>query len=199
MGDLREEYARQVRRSGAARATRWHLRQSAGIAMRYGVARLLRRKPPVRWIAIAEHDTDGRWWTGLTRDALYAWRSVAQRPALSVVVVVTLAVALAANSTTYSLLDAFVLRPYRFAGVDRLMVVTTMAPDDTFVDRENVSAADLREWSARDIRGAVVDVPVVGREPVGSGYSRRRGRLLRVARLLLAAGVAAGARPRVSR
>ena len=68
MGDLREEYARQLRRSGAARATRWHLRQSAGIAMRYGVARLLRRKPPVRWIAIAEHDTDGRWWTGLTRD-----------------------------------------------------------------------------------------------------------------------------------
>ncbi len=149
MGDLREEYTRQVRRLGAARATRWHLRQSAGIAMRYGLARVLRRKPPVRWIAIAEHDTDGRWWTGLTRDALYAWRSVAQRPALASVVVITLAVALASNSTTYSLMDALVLRPYRFAGVDRLLVVTTAAPDDSFIDRDNSSPADFREWRER--------------------------------------------------
>ena len=34
--------------------------------------------------------------------------------------IVTLALALAANSTTFSLMDALVLRPYRFAGVDRL-------------------------------------------------------------------------------
>jgi putative ABC transport system permease protein len=149
MGDLREEYARQVRRLGAARATRWHLRQSAGIAMRYGVARLLRRKPPVRWIALAEYDTDARWWSGLTRDLLYAWRSVTQRPSLAAVVVLTLAVALAANSTTFSLLDALVLRPYRFEGVDRLLVVTTRSPDDTFFDRENTAAADFREWKAR--------------------------------------------------
>ena len=149
MGDLREEYARQARRLGAARATRWHLRQSAGIAMRYGMARLLRRKPPVRWIALAEHDTDGRWWSGLNRDFRYAWRSIMQRPALSAVVVLTLAIALAANSTTYSLLDALALRPFRFAGVDRLLVVTTMAPDETFVDRINVTAADFREWPQR--------------------------------------------------
>ena len=47
-GDLREEHARQVRRVGLERARRWHLRQSAGIAVRYGMARLLRRKPPAR-------------------------------------------------------------------------------------------------------------------------------------------------------
>ena len=148
-GDLREEHTRQVRRVGLERATRWHLRQSAGIAARYGVARLLRRKPPVRWIAIAEYDTDGRWWSGMTRDFLYAWRSLAQRPALAAVVVITLAVALAANSTTFSLMDALVLRPYRFDGVDRLLVVTTRAPEDTFFDRENSAAADFREWKAR--------------------------------------------------
>ena len=148
-GDLREERARQVRRLGAAGATRWHFRQSLGIAMRYGAARLLRRKPPVRWIAIAEYDTEPRWWTGLSRDILYAWRSIAQRPALSAVVVFTLAVALAANSTTFSLMDALVLRPYRFEGVDRLLVVTTRGPEDTFFDREDSAAADFREWKAR--------------------------------------------------
>ena len=150
VGDLREEHARQLRRMGRARAARWHLRQSLGITMRYGWARLLRRQPPVRWISIAADDaTDGPWYSGLNRDFLYAWRSIAQRPALAAVVVTTLAVALAANSTTFSMLDALVLRPYRFDGVDRLLVVTTMAPDDSFVDRENVSAADFREWKNR--------------------------------------------------
>jgi putative ABC transport system permease protein len=149
LGDLREEHARRVRRVGAARATRWHLRQSLGIAVRYGVFKLLRRKPPVRWIAIAEHDTDGRWWSGINRDFRYAWRSIMQRPALSAVVVLTLALALAANSTTFSLMDALVLRPYRFAGVERLLVVTTMAAEDRFVDRINVTAADFREWRER--------------------------------------------------
>ena len=149
LGDLREEHSRQVRRVGAARARRWHLRQSAGIAVRYGFARLLRRKPPTRWITVAEHDTNSAWWSGLNRDFLYAWRSIMQRPALSAVVVLTLAVALAANSTTFSLMDALVLRPYRFAGVDRLLVVTTQTVDDNFVDRINVTAADFREWRER--------------------------------------------------
>ena len=145
MGDLREEYARQARRLGAVRATRWHLRQSAGIAMRYGMARLLRRKPPVRWIAIANDEPSSNRWIG-SRDVLYAWRAIRQRAGLAAVVVMTLAVALAANSTIYSMSDAIMLRPYRFPGIDRLLVVTTIAPDATFVDRENVSAADFREW-----------------------------------------------------
>jgi predicted permease len=149
LGDLREEHARQVLRVGAARATRWHRRQSLGIAVRYGCFKLLRRKPPTRWITIAEHDTNAAWWSGLSRDFLYAWRSIMQRPALTAVVVSTLAIALAANSTTFSLMDALVLRPYRFPGVDRLLIVTTMAPDDTFVDREDTSAADYREWKQR--------------------------------------------------
>ena len=145
LGDLREEHARQVRRVGPARATRWHFRQSAGIAMRYGMSRLLRRKPPTRWIAIAADEQTGGGWIG-ARDVIYAWRAIWQRPGLAAVVVITLAVALAANSTTYSLMDAIVLRPYRFPGVERLLVVTTGAQDAAFLDRENVSAADFREW-----------------------------------------------------
>ena len=149
LGDLREEHSRLAGRLGVDRAAKWHRRQSLSIALRYGIVRLFRRQPPARWITIAEHDMDGRWWSGLTRDFRYAWRSIGQRPGLSAVVVITLALALASNSTTYSLMDALVLRPYRFAGVDRLLVVTTKAPDDTFVDRENSSAADFLEWKAR--------------------------------------------------
>jgi putative ABC transport system permease protein len=146
LGDLREEAARYARRFGASRASRWHLRQSLGIAVRYGVMRTLRRKRPIRWISIASMEPEGPWWTGLTRDVWYARRAIAQRPLLSFTVVVTLALALAANSTTFSLMDALVLRPYRFAGVDRLVVATTQAPDTSFFDRINVTGADFREW-----------------------------------------------------
>jgi putative ABC transport system permease protein len=146
LGDLREESGRYAGRFGRSSAARWHFRQSLSIAMRYGVTRLLRRKPPVRWISMASTEPDGPWWSGLTRDVLYARRAIVQRPLLSFTVVITLALALAANSTTFSLMDALVLRPYRFAGVDRLIVATTVAPNSTFFDRINVTAADFREW-----------------------------------------------------
>jgi putative ABC transport system permease protein len=149
IGDLREEHVKQVRRVGAARANRWHLRQGLGIAIRYGTMRLLRRQPPARWISLATLEPEGSWWTGTQRDLLYAWRATTQRPALSAAVVFTLALALAANSTTFSLLDALVLRPFRFDGVERLIVATTQTPDDGFFDRVNVTAADFREWRAQ--------------------------------------------------
>ena len=149
IGDLREEHARYAQRVGPLRASRWHFRQCARIAVRYGVTRALRRKPPVRWITLAASEPDGPWWSGVPRDVRYAWRAIGQRKGLSLAIVATLALALAANSTTFSLLDALVLRPYRFAGIDRLMVVTTAAADDQFFDRANVTAADFREWRAQ--------------------------------------------------
>ena len=57
VGDLREEHARQLRRLGAAGAARWHLRESAGIAVRYGAARLLRTLvtlPTHAWVRPAD-------------------------------------------------------------------------------------------------------------------------------------------------
>ena len=149
IGDLREELTRYARRVGNSRAIRWHRRQSVSIACRYGLTRMLRRKPPVRWISIADAEPDGPWWSGMGRDVRHAWRAILQRPALSGVVVLTLAVALAANSTTFSILDALVLRPYRFEGVDRLIVATTMNPEQSFFDRNNVAAGDFREWPER--------------------------------------------------
>ena len=146
VGDLREEHARQARRIGVEGATRWHLRQSLSIAVRYGVGRVFRRTPPTRWISIASMEPEGSKWKGLSRDFFYAWRAVKQRPSLSFVIVFTLAMALAANSTTFSLMDALVLRPYRFAGVERLGVVSTVGPTDQFFDRFGVTAADFREW-----------------------------------------------------
>ena len=131
IGDLREEHARHVRRAGrragralAPAAERWASRCATDCRDCSAASRRCAgsRSPP--------RSRAARGWIGLTRDVLYAWRAIWQRPALASVVVVTLALALAANSTTFSLMDALVLRPYRFAGVERLLVVTTTAPDD---------------------------------------------------------------------
>lgn len=152
IGDLREEHARQVRRVGAARASRWHFQQSLGIAARYGTHRLMRRRTrPRPWLAVATQEPGTSWRSGFSRDALYAWRAVRQRPGVSGIVVATLALALAANATTFSLMDAIVLRPYRFAGVDRLMAAASQVPNTTLFDRETVAPADFRDWQ-RDIK-----------------------------------------------
>src|SRR5690349_8403636 len=72
LGDLREEFARLSARVGHGRAVRWHFRQSLGIAVRYGVMRTLRRKPPTRWITLADAEPQGLWWSGVSRDIRYA-------------------------------------------------------------------------------------------------------------------------------
>lgn len=147
IGDLREEHARMVTRVGAARARRWHRRQSLGIALRYGTHRLLRRQaPPPRWLAAAAPEPDGRWPAGMARDLLYAWRGVTHRPAVSGVIMLTLALALSANSTIFSLMDALVLRPYRFEGVERLVIAATRSPTQTLLDPQSVAPADFRDW-----------------------------------------------------
>ncbi|MGQ0736528.1 MAG: ABC transporter permease [Acidobacteriota bacterium] len=67
------------------------------------------------------------------------------------VVVGTLGLALAANATIFSLVDAIVLRPYRFDGVDRLILVASDAPTADMLDRESVAPGDFRDWR-RDAR-----------------------------------------------
>ncbi|MEO8682230.1 MAG: ADOP family duplicated permease, partial [Vicinamibacterales bacterium] len=152
IGDLREEHARQAVRVGAAKASRWHLQQTIGIAVRYGTHRLLRRSTrPRPWLAAATQESGASWRAGRWRDAQYAWRSVRQRPGVSGIVVATLALALAANATTFSLMDAIVLRPYRFDGVERLIAAASQAPSATLFDRETVTPADFRDWQ-RDVQ-----------------------------------------------
>ena len=75
--------------------------------------RRLRRRPSSR--AEVAGGSDSR------ATSRHAWRTLARRPAHGAVIVITLAVALATNSTSFAIMDALVLRPFRFPGLDRLM------------------------------------------------------------------------------
>ncbi len=146
-GDLREEFHALARRRGAAVARRWYWRQTLVLTLRFTTGRLVPMATPRRPMSVPDVDTEGHsLWTWPT-DARYALRALAARPALSSTVVLTLALALAANATVFSLADALYLRPFRFAGVDRLVVVSSTPQNDPAADRTSVAPADFRDWA----------------------------------------------------
>jgi predicted permease len=146
-GDLREEFAGLNRTRGPREARRWYWRQALAIAGHAVGARLRRgRRPERAWIAPPEQEHRQRWGAGMLKDLGHAARTLLRRPATSAVIVLTLAVALATNSTSVALLDAIVVRPFRFPGVDRVVMVVSSDPQQGLLDRESVSAADFAEW-----------------------------------------------------
>ncbi len=145
IGDLREEYSTIAQQSGVRVARRWHWAQ----ALRLTGRRLTGRSQPTlprRATEISEPHDQGRRFAGLYRDVAYAVRSLLRRPTLTVVMIAALALALAANATIFSVLDAIVLRPFRFPGVDRLVVMASVAPTD-FFDGFSVTPGDYLDWT----------------------------------------------------
>jgi putative ABC transport system permease protein len=147
LGDLEEEHARVAARLGSGRARTWYWRQALGVACRVSLARLVPGATPRRpWRPpVVEVEPRSRW--AWTRDVKYAVRALVARPALSGVIILTLALALAANATIFNLADALYLRPFRFAGVDRLVVVSSAPERDPLADRSSVAPADYRDWT----------------------------------------------------
>jgi len=63
-------------------------------------------------------------------ESRYAVRSILKRPALSAIVVFTLALGLGANASIFSMFDALVLRPFTMKDVDRITLVSFTTRDD---------------------------------------------------------------------
>ena len=144
-GDLREEFATACRRKGIPAARRWYWGQTIRMTARFTATRFVPSVVAKRWspsVASAEVTAS----TGWLSEFRHAFRSIKQRPALSGMIVMTLALALAANATIFNLTDAIYLRPFRFPGVDRLVVVASVPDNDPFVDRSSVAPADYRDW-----------------------------------------------------
>ena len=83
------------------------------------------RRPELNLGRSADIETGTAWHAGLSRDFRHAWRTLVRRPGTSVVIVATLALALATNATSFAIMDAIVLRPYRFPDVDRIVMIAS--------------------------------------------------------------------------
>ncbi len=144
-GDLREEFAGIAQRYGLATAKRWYWRQALGLSARFVAGRVVPAAAPRRW-QVRDADLEPRRSWTLMRDAVYAWRAITHRPGVSAVIVSTLALALAANATVFNLVDALYLRPFRFPGVDRLVIVSSSPDHGAETDYNSVAPADFRDW-----------------------------------------------------
>jgi len=156
LGDLHEEYEA---RAGAAprRARIWYWIEAMRLACGYGqrrrhadksqlAARGLRRTVKRQRMAQA--------WS----DVRFAIRGMAKRPALSLLVVGTLAVGLAANAAIFSSLDALLLRPLAFPNLPNLVRLYESSPGADAYDRGNVAPGNLHDWQeqSKDVLGEIV-------------------------------------------
>ena len=74
-----------------------------------------------------------------------AWRYVWRRPALTVVMVFTLAFGVGANTTLFALADALVFRALPFRDSSRLVKLS----EDPDIARSESSLANVRDWESR--------------------------------------------------
>ena len=93
----------------------------------------------------------------LVRDVRFALRSMAKSPGVSLLMVGTLAVGLAANGIIFNVLDAMVLHPFQYPNTSRLVRLWETGPGLDNIDRENVAAANLLDWQAQ-AKGALADM-----------------------------------------
>jgi putative ABC transport system permease protein len=140
LGDLDEQFAETMRRQGRVAAWRRYWRQSLG-AVRH------RRALQKRATLAAGGHRKGLEMGSLWRDIRFGTRTALRSPGYSVVVIVTLALAIGANTLLFSLANPLLLKPLPLGNRDRLGWVWEIN-GSAGVSRGGASAADLLDWRA---------------------------------------------------
>jgi putative ABC transport system permease protein len=78
--------------------------------------------------SLEPHPTQGDGMGTLSQDIRYAWRTLRKSPGFALVVIVSLALGIGANSLIYSVVDGIVLRPFPYPNADRLVAVGVTYP-----------------------------------------------------------------------
>ena len=84
----------------------------------------------------------------LLQDFRYALRTLRRAPGYTIVVVLTLALGIAANTTVFSVLNPYLLRPLPYAEADRLVQIGQVDPVSGW-DGMRFSLQQLDDWRAR--------------------------------------------------
>ena len=87
--------------------------------------------------------------TGLLQDFRFALRQLRKNPGFFAIAALTLAIAIGANTTIFSVVNAFLVKKPRVPDPDRLLVVSSINLAERGSDRSAVSALDFSDWRAQ--------------------------------------------------
>jgi putative ABC transport system permease protein len=133
-GDLEEAFATAARRDGAPAASRWATRQAAAAALQHPWS------PPRR----QQTRGDGVMRT-LLQDLKYGARMARRQPMFSFVVVLTLALAIGANTVIFSFANILLIRPLPIADSGRVGWLALIDPH-TRGDRVPLSIPEFMDY-----------------------------------------------------
>jgi len=133
---------------------RFHLEMEAAKLEKTGLSPMTARDEARRRLGGVDKFTEelrdvrgGRAMDALAQDARYALRVSRRFPAFTAIVLLTLGIAIGANTAIFSVVNATLLRPPPFPNGDRLALVYAQNPDRS-QPRFSVSYADFLDWRA---------------------------------------------------
>ena len=141
IGDLQEGFVSRMSKGGGSTARRWYWRQTFQ-SLRYA------RGGP---------EAPGPKKTGLTSklrtafmgffkyDVAYAVRQLRSNPGFTAVAVLSLALGIGVNSTIFTLVNGFLLKPLPVADIDEVIEVFTSSPSDPFSFTSYLNYVDYRD------------------------------------------------------
>jgi putative ABC transport system permease protein len=143
LGDLHEEHRARRGRSRAG-ADAWYWLQAMRLGARTAARRAHRAVRSSRQSvpALPSPSPGDSLMRTLNLEVRHAVRSILKRPAMSTIVVVTLALGIGANAAVFEMIDALVLRPFTMPDADRINLLTYSRAEDVY-PQESVSPADF--------------------------------------------------------
>ena len=86
---------------------------------------------------------------GLWQDLRYAFRRLVQKPTVTLVVVVTMALGIGVSTTIFSTLELLAFRPFDFPNQDRLVMVWERQ-HETGLNRGSVASGNFADWQEQN-------------------------------------------------